>query len=81
VTGDASTARVGDCFIDVGTPQAPAMQKVVCASGTLQVLRRFDGTSDLGHCNATETPGWTNSFSYKYNNNEATSFVLCLKRR
>ena len=54
------------------------MPKVTCTTGTLKVLRRFDATSDLGKCNATATPGWTNSYSYKFNGSEATSFVLCL---
>ncbi|MBT8226999.1 MAG: hypothetical protein HKP61_09350 [Dactylosporangium sp.] len=78
-TGDITTARVGDCFVDHGTAQNPDLHQVACTSGTLIVLRRFDGTSDMGRC--SRVPGTTNMYFYQINGAEATSFVLCMRQR
>lgn len=77
-SGDVTTARVGDCFVDQGTPSRPDMRKVVCASGTLQVLRRFDGTTDMGLCQSQNVTGTTNMY-YFYG--PSATFVLCMRRR
>ena len=56
------------------------MQKTTCHAGTLVVLRRFDGTSNLGICTEKKVIGTTNAYYYKLNDNEATSFVLCMRQ-
>lgn len=80
-TGDVSTATVGDCFVDNGSSDNPDLRKVTCASGTLQVLSRLNGTTDMSKCQSVA--GTTNMYFFEFtsSNTGTTRFVLCMKAR
>jgi hypothetical protein len=77
-SGDARTAKAGDCLINEGTSDDPSLKKATCAAGTFEILKRFDGTSDVKKCEGV--PNYTHNYYYK-TTNETSSFVLCMKIR
>jgi hypothetical protein len=78
---DAQNAEKGQCLRNTGTREKPAMQITKCATGTYEVLARFNGTKDYaGKCGGGKVPGY--EFYYFYDSDVDTlDFVLCLKKR
>lgn len=73
---DVMTAKVGECFVDQGTANDPDMRRVNCQSGSLVVLRRYDGTSDMARCD--RVAGTTNRFFFSSTGSQG--FVLCMRK-
>jgi hypothetical protein len=77
VVGDVTTARAGECFVNLGTDSNPNMQKVVCRSGSLKVIQRIDGVTEMKECEHVANS--TNFFSFQVNGDQPMSFVLCMR--
>jgi hypothetical protein len=76
--GDAPTAKAGDCLLNKGTTTKPLLVRTACATGTFEVLRRFDDTFDVKVCDTVN--GYTHNYFYK-DKDEVRKFVLCMKLR
>lgn len=76
IAGDVTTAKVDDCFVNLGTDENPKMQKVVCRSGSLKVVKRIEGTTEMTRCDRSVS---TNFFSFQINGDKPLSFVLCMR--
>jgi hypothetical protein len=76
---DAKVAQVGDCLVNKGSAKDPDMQKVTCAAGTYQVLKRLNGTADYKQCDGT--PNLTDWYYFDHPSENSQDFVLCLKKR
>jgi hypothetical protein len=75
---DAVAAKAGDCLVNQGTNDKPLMQKVTCAAGAFEVLKRFDGTDDVKKCDGVKDY----AFNYTFKSDIPTkNFVLCMKKR
>ncbi|MFB6889078.1 hypothetical protein ACFCX4_07155 [Kitasatospora sp. NPDC056327] len=67
-------ATVGDCFHDYGTDTRADLREAVCAPGTFQLVRLFEGTTDLDSCDGV-TDSDVSVSSVRYGR------VLCLSYR
>ncbi|HEY3007956.1 MAG TPA: flagellar basal body protein FliL [Micromonosporaceae bacterium] len=78
---DARFAAKGQCLTNDGTEKAPEMRIIKCASGSYEVLARFEGTTDWRNkCGGGKVPGY--QYYYFYDSELNTlDFVLCLKKR
>lgn len=74
----ARFAQAGDCVANQGTEQDPELVLTECAPGALEVLARFDATSDTGEC--ADVPDYR--FHYFFDSELAgLDFVLCMGER
>jgi hypothetical protein len=74
----ARFSQPGDCVTNRGTEADPEMVLAPCAPGVLQVLQRFDATSDVTVCGSV--PDYR--FHYFYDSELAgLDFVLCMRKR
>lgn len=76
---DLASITIGDCLVNEGTDSDADMRKVTCTSGTYEVLKRFDGTTDKTKCSAVSAS--THTFTHTSNVDSSSSFVLCMKQR
>jgi hypothetical protein len=75
---DPTSIIKNQCVTNDGDQENPKLRVVGCAPGTLVVLARFDGTTDVTKCKAV--PGA--SFNYFYDTTPDTlDFVLCFKQQ
>jgi hypothetical protein len=78
---DARFAAKGQCLVNTGTNQKPVMEITKCASGTYEVLARFDGTKDYNaKCGGGKVAGY--QYFYFFDGElDGSDFVLCLRKR
>ena len=80
---DARFVTKGECVRNEGTADAPDMKIVPCASGTYEVLKRFDGRT-TGEADAeskcSKVPKYTKWYFYD-SELDSLDFVLCLRER
>jgi hypothetical protein len=78
---DARFAAKGQCLVNKGNAKKPTMEISKCASGTYEVLARFDGTKDYKtRCGGGKVPGY--QYYYFFDSDlDTKDFVLCLKKR
>ena len=80
---DARFVKKGQCVRNEGTTQSPAMTIVPCASGTYEVLKRFDGRT-TGEADAEAKCSKVSNYTkwYFYDTDlDSLDFVLCLRER
>ncbi|MBV1852180.1 LppU/SCO3897 family protein [Catellatospora tritici] len=74
----ARFAQPGDCVANTGTEEDPDLVMAPCESGALQVLARFDATSDTRECKGVQ--GYR--YHYFFDSELAgLDFVLCMGKR
>ncbi|HZN17374.1 MAG TPA: hypothetical protein VFB84_04170 [Micromonosporaceae bacterium] len=78
-SGDSRFVTKGQCVVNDGTSDKPAMRVVPCGPNTYEVLARFDGT--VKH--QEKCPGVAGyEYHYYYDSElDVLDFVLCLKKR
>ena len=80
---DARFVVVGQCVVNQGTNDQPAMRRTSCASGTYEVLKvlrgKTTGEKDA-EAKCSKVPGYTNWYFYDSELDDL-DFVLCLKKR
>jgi hypothetical protein len=77
-TYDPTGIRVDQCVQNERTDDDPRLKVVSCGSGTLKVIKRFDGTTDNSLCNGVK--GATHHYFYDTTPDSA-DFVLCLQQQ
>lgn len=77
--GEFRSVRAGQCLVNEGTDDEPAMHITACTPGTYEVLKRVDGTIDY-ESTCAAVPGYQFHFSYD-SDLDSLDFVLCLRRR
>jgi hypothetical protein len=89
----ASKAKIGECInvyslpapTPTATPATPtsqtvtATERIPCAPGTYQVLKRIDATTDGNACSAVPTA--TSQYVADRPLSKSDDFVLCLKKQ
>lgn len=76
---DARFVKKGQCVVNQGSERDPTLKVVGCGAKTLEVIARYDGTTDYeGKCKSL--PEY--DFHYYYDSQlDTLDFVLCLKQR
>ncbi|GIG01197.1 LppU/SCO3897 family protein [Catellatospora citrea] len=74
----ARFAQPGDCVANQGTEKDPDLVLTECSPGALEVLARFDATSDTGECAAVKDYRYHYFFDSEL---EGLDFVLCMGER
>lgn len=75
----ARFAKQGDCVINRGTADRPEMLMVTCASESLEVLERLEGTVDVKECEKIK--GYQFHYFYDSELGDKFDFVLCMRKR
>ena len=73
----------GQCVINLGTREEPAMRQSVCTTGAFQVLKRINGKTSGekdAEAKCSKVPGYTQWYFFDSELDDL-DFVLCLKER
>ena len=73
----------GQCVVNEGTRDEPAMRQSVCTTGTYQVLKRINGKTSGekdAEAKCSKVPGYTQWYFFDSELDDL-DFVLCLKER
>jgi hypothetical protein len=78
VPSSARFAQAGDCVQNLGTDDDPQLMLTACEPGRLEVVRRFDNTTDVKMCQGVQ--GYR--YHYYFDSELAgLDFVLCMRDR
>jgi hypothetical protein len=78
VPSSARFAEAGQCVENLGTEDDPQLMLTECAAGVLEVVRRFDNTTDTKMCEGVQDY----RYHYYFDSELAgLDFVLCMRDR
>ncbi|WP_203912669.1 LppU/SCO3897 family protein [Rhizocola hellebori] len=75
----ARFAKPGECVLNQGTDTKPDLIMVKCEPGSLEVLERKEGTTNVEECRSV--PGYRYHYFYDSDLGDSFDFVLCMRKR
>jgi hypothetical protein len=75
----ARFAKQGDCVLNQGTDTKPDLIMVKCEPGSLEVLERKEGTTNVEECRSVA--GYRYHYFYDSELGDSFDFVLCMRKR
>jgi hypothetical protein len=75
----ARFAKQGDCVLNQGTDNKPDLIMVKCEPGSLEVLERKEGITEVGECRGVA--GYRYHYFYDSELGDSFDFVLCMRKR
>jgi hypothetical protein len=75
----ARFAKPGECVLNQGTDTKPDLIMVRCEPGSLEVLERKEGTTNVEECRSVA--GYRYHYFYDSDLGDSFDFVLCMRKR